>query len=167
MPRAMSSRPCLILLGLLCLTTALPGQARTISLTAAEMEITLPDTWKVEIDRTTVSAATEDQAVSLAITLAEGQNVTEVIRNAIGEIIREVGPLENPTEPTDFKVHGLDAVEISGGAMDGQLNITLSVIFTPNQKYLLIHTFVATSFEQKYQKEIATIAGSLKPLRRR
>jgi hypothetical protein len=114
-----------------------------------------------------VSATTPDQAVSLAITLAEGNNVTEVIKNAIGEIIREVGPLENATEPTEFKVNGLDAVEITGEAMDGQLNITLSVVFTPNKKYLLIHTFVASPFESAYQKDLAAIAEGLKPLRKR
>ncbi len=130
-----------------------------------KVKITIPDTWKVEINEETLTASTQDGTISLVFSIIEANTLDAALDEVDKQMATEFQEVKIG-EPEEIEINGMSAVSYDGSATTDGTTIYIggSLIMTPSNKVLFIFAAAAPDAMEKYEKDIEAIANSIKPL---
>lgn len=159
---------------LLALTAALlipllPAAAGTVQIPDADdavASITFPDDWNVEEVDGGWGADSPDEHVYLSAVAVKDKTDMDASLDEVFEMLKEHNvefDLASKTEEK-FKINDLEAHELNYKGKDKDGPTSVSIVFVPLAKDMLILTYwVTTAHEAKYQETVGKIVRSLKP----
>ena len=128
--------------------------------------ITIPDSWNPEETDTGIQATSDDEAIYLAIDVADAADAGKVVDEAIKFLDKNgVKVNEASQKQSEDTVNGMKMMNFdwSGKDKDGDVNIGLSVL-SPSANKILLITYWGTKGEQeKHGQTLVNIISSLKP----
>lgn len=128
--------------------------------------ITIPDDWGPKETESGIDATSADEAVYLAIDVADAENVEEVVTDAITYLSGAGVTVDTATQKEGTaEFNGLKASTIEWEGTDKDGPVTIGLAFTsPKEGKLLVLTYWGSKGDQDaHGAEIAAILGSIKP----
>jgi hypothetical protein len=131
-----------------------------------QLEMQVPDNWLTDRENNSWSVKSPDGgSVAMAFVILENEDLEEAVNEAEKQINSAVGQLTLAGEATQGELNGLEYVEQHATAMDGQVSVSLTLILSPVQKWLLVAYFGAAEKEATWANDVGQIAASLKPVK--
>ncbi|MCO4763279.1 MAG: hypothetical protein KC502_17310 [Myxococcales bacterium] len=163
MKKSVVSLACLVL-GLLLVATS--AQAKDYPHKPAGVTISIPGTWKVDGDDTTLSCVNKDESVGMFFAAVSGQKVEEAAREMKKVVTSAVKKLKMGKE-TEEKINGMPALIVDGkGVVEGKrVDVSAMLIHTPTGKFVLSFAIGKTGKWEKHTREVMGILKSLRPLK--
>jgi hypothetical protein len=147
---------------LLTLTTA---YGNTIEIPNSGLKIDVQPKWQAAFEEGSLNIKSPDGgSVGMAFVTLENPDLQAAVQEAEKEIIEAVGPLNITQNSTEGEMNGLKYVEQLATAMDGKLNVSLTLVLSPTQKWVLIAYFGAVAKEAQWQADLGKMAASLQPI---
>lgn len=144
----------------------LPGFSRTIDFPQAQVSAQIPDKWIIEPENGAYTIKSPDGgSVSLAMVPLEATDMEKAVDEAEKTIFDGIGQLTPVSEAQTGEMNGMKYVETQATAMNGQISVSLTLILTPAEKWLMVAYFGAVNKEALWQKDVAFIASSVKPVK--
>lgn len=128
--------------------------------------ITIPDSWNPEETDSGIQATSADEAIYLAIDVADASNVNSAVDEVIKFLetngVKVDGSTQKQSEDT---INGMQMTNFdwSGTDKDGAVNIGLSVLAPSANKILLITYWGTKGEQEKHANDLMSIISSLKP----
>ena len=152
----------LFLILLLSLNTA---YGNTIEIPNSGLKIDVQPKWQATFEEGNLNIKSPDGgSVGMAFVTLENADLKAAVQEAEKEIIEAVGPLNITQNSTEGEMNGLKYVEQLATAMDGKLNVSLTLVLSPSQKWVLIAYFAAVEKEAQWQADLGKMAASLLPV---
>ncbi len=156
----------LILAAAVALLLPVSAQAATLNFPsdAPVATITIPDSWSPEETESGVQALSDDEAIYLAVDVADADSAESVVKEAftfLGE--RDVKVDEATLSEKDLTINGMATKFLTwaGTDADGPVSITVGITTTADGKFLVL-TYWGTQGEQ--EKHIADLDAILNSL---
>lgn len=128
--------------------------------------ITIPDSWGPEETDTGIEATSDDNAIYLAIDVADASEAGKAVDEAIKFLDKNgVKVDESSQKQSEDTVNGMKMMNFdwSGKDKDGDVSIGLSVLAPSADKILLITYWGTKGEQEKHGKDLIAIISSLKP----
>lgn len=154
----------LSILGLCILTMSMPVAAKNVALKSGGVKIFLPDSWKNSFDRNMISTQSPDDGVAIVFTLLKSAQLNQAMQEAEASILDSVGPLTPDGDVLNFNLNGMPASMQKGLAMNGQTSVSLTMIWTPNKRWLMIVYVGAKAQEAIWRSYLTDILKRVRPL---
>jgi len=151
-----------VLLAML-LFTATGAFALTIPHEAAGIELTIPDTWKYEIDGEVLTIEAPEEGVAFVMGVAGDKEITEVLDELEKGLEKELGPITTG-KANEEPVNGMPAWSMLGTAKKGQVEVEFLFVKTPSGQMLFSQYYAAKVLSEKYADQVKSIYDSIKPL---
>jgi hypothetical protein len=127
----------------------------------------IPDNWKLDGDEQTQLTATDPNGeVALAFFLHGHKSMSAAIA-AIDETIANVATDVKTGAPQTVEINGMEGsvVDGSGVAFGKRVEISVLILKTPGNKYLMIFGVLESAHKLAHSSELKQILASLKPVR--
>jgi hypothetical protein len=157
-------KPVLLLVAVCLLVSAVPAFARNVAMRAGAIQIFVPDTWVNSFDTTVVSTESPDGGVAVVFTILQNEQLDDALAEAEASIVEAVGPIAQNGDALDFTVNGMPATMQKGVSRNGQNSFSLTMILTPNKRWLMIMYVGSRNQEAFWRKDLGEILKSVKPL---
>nr|WP_210300791.1 histidine kinase [Rhizobium rhizoryzae] len=128
--------------------------------------ITIPDSWNPEETDTGIQATSSDEAIYLAIDVADAADAGKVVDEAIKFLDKNGVKVDESTQKqSEDTINGMKMMNFdwSGKDKDGPVNIGLSVLAPSANKVLLITYWGTKGEQEKHAQDLIGIISSLKP----
>lgn len=129
-------------------------------------QITIPDSWGPEDTDYGIQANSDDDAIYIAIDVADDKTTEKVITDAFTFLQNNGVTVDTATQKqSEDKLNGMQMVNFdwSGKDKDGDVSIGISLV-APKPGKLLVITYWGTKGEQeKHAQDLMGIITSLKP----
>jgi hypothetical protein len=129
-------------------------------------QITIPDSWEPEDTDYGIQANSDDDAIYIAIDVADDKTTEKVITDAFKFLENNGVTVEEATQKqSEETLNGMKMINFdwSGKDKDGDVSIGISLV-APKAGKLLVITYWGTKGEQeKHAKDLMGIITSLKP----
>ncbi|WP_312222218.1 histidine kinase [Rhizobium rhizoryzae] len=128
--------------------------------------ITIPDSWNPEETDTGIQATSSDEAIYLAIDVADAADAGKVVDEAIKFLDKNGVKVDESTQKqSEDTINGMKMMNLdwSGKDKDGPVNIGLSVLAPSANKVLLITYWGTKGEQEKHAQDLIGIISSLKP----
>lgn len=154
----------LIILAFASVFFASATQARILNMNEGRVQFFIPDTWKNETAPGIVSSESPDGGVAIVFTLLLNDQLDQALAEAEASIVETVGTLVPNGDIVEFTVNGMPATMQKGSAQNGQTSVSLTMVLTPANRWLMIMYMGNRQQEPFWRKDLAEILNSVKPL---
>jgi hypothetical protein len=134
---------------------------------AGRVKLWVPPGWAIDDSANDALVMTApDQSVSLAFTVLEGQDLGTALLNVGAAALIGYDNLELVGSPVSGQINGMDALLQDGRGMYRGVPVELSVgvIDTPSEKYLLVVGEAETAAFASHEGTIRKVIEGIKPL---
>jgi hypothetical protein len=134
---------------------------------AAHVSFWVPDNWSATGDEATqLQIADPKGEVSLLFLLQDHHDMKSAA-NAIDALINKLATDVKASAPKQVTVNGMDGtvVDATGRAMGKRVELSVLVLKTPGDRYLMVFGVLESDHKRAHQDELEKIIGSLKPVR--
>lgn len=133
----------------------------------AKVEITIPDTWKVEPKGDELHAEVKGETAAddliLIFSIVKGEDLVATIESSTKELEKQFGELKTE-KTTEIELNGMKTYCEDCKSADGKYSVSLAMIQTPANKFMLVYYAASPEAEKKYEKDVTDILQSIKPL---
>lgn len=154
-----------LVMALCCLV---PSQlaATTLTHAGAQVEITVPDTWKSNQDGDVITITAPDDAMSLVFMILNPKEADKALEEVDNELEKTIGTIkwDNEGNSKPEEINGMKGEFWGGTAKEGKFQVECYSLDTPSGKKLGVYWFDTPESEKKYEKDIETIVKGLKPM---
>lgn len=129
-------------------------------------QITIPDDWDPEETDYGIQANSDDDAIYLAIDVADDKNTEKVITDAFKFLENNGVSVDTATQKqSEEMLNGMKMVNFdwSGKDKDGDVSIGISLVGAKPGKLLVITYWGTKGEQEKYAKVLLDMISSLKP----
>ncbi|HNV72660.1 MAG TPA: hypothetical protein PKO06_23325, partial [Candidatus Ozemobacteraceae bacterium] len=156
------SRVLMLAAGLLSICCGI-AVAATIPHEEAQVQIWVPDGWVQKSEGADLTAQTPKGDISIVYSVIEAENLKTALDQAEADIRKEVGEFEI-SEPKEKTHNGMQMLDFDGTAMEGRMDLSISLFKTPSGKILAIYAFAAAGSVEKHQDDLIKMISEVKPL---
>lgn len=151
---------------IVALAFAAPVWATTLTHSPAQVEITVPDTWKSSQDGDTMTLTSPDEEMAVVFNVLEADQADKALETMDKELEKAIGEItwENDGKFSEESINGMTTYMWNGKAKGGAMSVDCLQIDTPSEKSLVVYWFGTADAEKKFDADIQTIVKGLKPL---
>ncbi|MBF0409621.1 MAG: hypothetical protein HQM10_19935 [Candidatus Riflebacteria bacterium] len=155
---------------ILGLALVFPGTsiATTLTHSAGQIEIAVPDNWKSSQEGDIIKIEAPGSDMMLVFRIEEGDKADKVFEAIDTALESKVGSItwDNDGNYKEVDLNGMNAYEYNGSADAGKLLIYCLWIDSPSDKSVLLYWLSDEAADSKYEKEVAAILSGIKPLKK-
>ncbi|GAB4271874.1 MAG: hypothetical protein Kow0029_09950 [Candidatus Rifleibacteriota bacterium] len=150
---------------LLLIVLSCSVSAKEVVLRTGEIKIFLPDSWKNSFSGDMISSESPDGGVAILFALLQNSQLDNALQEAEASILDAVGQIFPNGEVLDFMVNGMPATMQKGIAQNGLTSVSLTLILTPNKRWLMILYMGSKEREAIWRSYLNDILKGVKPLK--
>jgi len=134
---------------------------------AAHVTFWVPDNWSATGDEATQLQISDPKGEVSLLLLLQDHHDMKAAANAIDALINKLATDVKASAPKQVSINGMDGtvVDATGRAMGKRVELSVLVLKTPGDRYLMIFGVLESDHKNAHQAELEKIIASLKPVR--
>jgi hypothetical protein len=134
--------------------------------TAGRVKLWVPPGWAIDDGNNAIVMTAPDQSVSMSFTVLDGNDLGSALLNVGAAALIGYDNLQLVGAPVQAQINGMEALLQDGkGSYKGtQVELSVGVIDTPSDKYLLVVGEAETAMFQQHEATIRKVVEGIKPI---
>lgn len=137
--------------------------AKTFPNIEGGVEISAPDRWKDEVKNNVLQIESPEEGITLFFDILKDEKLEDALKHTEDNITSVLGELVSEAT-AEIVLNGMKTVVEDYKTKDGQIKVSVMLILTPSNKFMLCYYIGTEEADKKYEKELTEIVGSIAPI---
>ncbi len=139
------------------------SHAKTFPNIEGGVEISAPDDWKDKVKNNVLQIESPEEGITLFFDILKDEKLEDALKHTEDNITSVLGELVSEAT-AEIVLNGMKTVVEDYKTKDGQIKVSVMLILTPSDKFMLCYYIGTEEADKKYEKELTEIVGSIAPI---